>query len=74
MSVWGVLGRLFVVGMVCWWALSGGPLQAVGEWLLAVYLIWRAIPGIRPDVARVSKLFSKHGKGLLSGRGSEGRL
>lgn len=74
MSIWGVVGRLFVVGMVCWWALTGGPLQSVAEWLLAVYLIWRAIPGIRPDVARVSELFFKYIPGRRSGRGSAGRL
>jgi len=47
----GILWRLAVVGVVLWWALSGGPLPAVGEWALFGYLCWRAAPGVRSDLA-----------------------
>jgi len=62
----GVLLRLFLVGMAVWWALSDGPLRAVGEWAVTVYVLWRAAPAIRPDIGRLI--------GFLSGLGGRVRL
>jgi len=74
MRLRGVLLRLALVGMVVWWAVSDGPLRAVGEWAVAVYVLWRAAPAIRPDIGRVLQLFSRHKASRFTGRGSEGRL
>jgi len=68
----GLLWRLAVVGLVLAWAFSGGPLLAVGEWLLFGYLCWRAAPGVGADLGRVSGLFAGRAVGSRRVRGRGG--
>lgn len=68
----GLLWRLGVLVVVLWWAFTGGPLLAVGEWLIFGYLCWRAAPAVRSDIARASSLVKGHGR--LAGEKAQGRL
>lgn len=58
----GFLWRLAVVAVVVWWAVSDGPLVAVGEWALFGYLVWRASPAVSADIAGALSLVKGHGR------------
>ena len=68
----GFLWRAAVLGLVLAWAFSGGPLLAVGAWVVFAYLVWRAAPAVSVDIVRALSLVKGHGR--LAGQKGRARL